>query len=134
MRELVLDVVSTGLEVSVPTTIRETVRSVTELQARGRESVTVRALSNALGIGRSAASRRAKVALDAGYLTDGGTKSPKRYSVGEPMPSEVDVLPCADDLGLVCDCARDSEVISPPPPLELPSVTDEEGWTSLGAP
>ena len=58
------------------------------------------------GIGRNAAGRRARGALNLGYLKDGGTKKPKRYSVGEPIPSEVQVLPDADSLGLECICAR----------------------------
>ena len=133
VRELVLDVVSTGLEVSVSKTVRETVSVVAELQAQGSDSVTVLTLSNKLGIGRNAAGRRAKVALSAGYLSDGGTKSPKRYTVGEPMPSEVLVLPDADDLGLVCTCASQSTGSLPPSPINLVDDNSNDDWFSLGA-
>ena len=127
VRNLVQDVISHGLEVSVSTSIRETVRTVADLEASSGTSVTNRALGTALGIGSSAASRRTRVASGIGYLKDGGTSRPKRYSIGEPMPSEVEVFPDADALGLVCNCAAKSKDNRTP----LPRVIDSDGWAVI---
>ena len=127
VRNLVQDVISHGLEVSVSASIRETVEAVADLETKSGASVTNRALGNALRIGSNAASRRTRVASSIGYLNDGGTSRPKRYSVGEPMPSEVEVFPDADTLGLVCDCAVKSKGINTPLPREI----DSDGWAVI---
>jgi len=124
VRNLVLDVISHGLEVSVSSAVRETVAAVADLKSRSGTAVTVRQLMGELNLGRSAASRRATVALKLGFLSDGVTKNPKRYSLGDPMPAEVEVLPDADALGLVCVCAPDSAGIATPlsPRVHVPAT------------
>ena len=65
---LVGDVIAEGVEASVTPAMRETVVAVQELLDEGEEHVSPKALTDRLGVGRSATYDRIRRALLAGYL------------------------------------------------------------------
>ena len=97
-------------------TVRETVDVVRELwnrsvaAASGDESIAkpVRLLSvaQALGLDKSAASRRVTAARELGYLVNQETRRGRLAALipGEPMPMEEAVLPTPEDLSKKCVC------------------------------
>jgi len=105
---LVADLVSEGVQASVSRTVRQTVEAVGWLHSETGEPVSVTALADALGIDKSAASRRQNVACDQGYLVNLEDKRGKRARlvVGEPMPEEKPVLPTPDMLAGENECVR----------------------------
>jgi NADH:ubiquinone oxidoreductase subunit C len=115
---LVKDLISEGVQVSVPTQVRETVEAVEQLLA-GKETVTLSEVAQALNLDRSSASRRIKRALRLGYLTNLETKSrqPMRLVLGEPLPQDEGVLPSPEKLE-----AEDSEIFEYPPPEKHATV------------
>src|SRR5215217_5007825 len=96
VRELVADLVSDGIEVTVPKTVRETVEAVKRLQkdAKG-EPVTVAELARELKLDRSAVSRRVRNAKDRGYLRDleENLRKPSRLVLGDDLPDDLQILP-----------------------------------------
>jgi hypothetical protein len=98
--ELVIDIVSEGAQAAVSPTIRETVRTVAEIDAETGLPVTVTKLAERLGIDKSAALRRASVAIRDGYLVNAEDKKgrPAKLTVGDPLPEESAVLPRPGDL------------------------------------
>lgn len=93
VRELVADLIAQGVGATVSETIRETVTVVTE-KDKG-EGVTVKTVSDALKLDRSAAQRRIQSARERGYIVNLEEKrgKPGRYAVGDPLPEEIDLLP-----------------------------------------
>jgi hypothetical protein len=106
--ELVAEIISGGVEATVPASIRETVEAVRDLQAKhDGEPVSVRALGVRLGIDRSAASRRYGTARARGYLKNLESKRglPARIVLGEPLPDDIEILPPPDRLREECSRA-----------------------------
>ncbi len=99
VRELVADLVGQGVEASVSPAIRQTVSKTGELITGTKKEVTTAELATALGIDKSAASRRIRVAVEKGYLRNLEEKKgrPARIVLGDPMPKEIEILPQADD-------------------------------------
>ncbi len=97
VRDLVADLVAEAGEASVPGHVRETVLAVRDLLTDGRGEVMVRDLAHALGVDKSTASRRAKAAVDLGYLQNLEDKrgKPARLILGDPLPEDTPVLPDA---------------------------------------
>jgi hypothetical protein len=93
VRELVADLISEGVEATVPTTVRETVRCVGELA--DEEGATVNQVAARLQLERSTAQRRLQSGRERGYLVNLEDRRgrPARYVLGEPMPDEVVLLP-----------------------------------------
>jgi hypothetical protein len=106
VRELVLDVVSEGVEATVPATVREVVEAV----AGAKEPLSVAALAQLLGLDKSATSRRWKTARDRGYLKNLEDKrgKPARIVLGDPLPDEVEILPSVERLEECCSVASES--------------------------
>jgi biotin operon repressor len=101
VRELVADLVSEGIEVTVPKTVRETVEAVKRLrQASGGEPVSVVELARELKLDRSAVSRRVRNAKDRGYLRDleENPRKPSRLVLGDDLPDDVQILPKPEDV------------------------------------
>jgi hypothetical protein len=94
VRGLVADLVAEAAERTVPDTTRETVAAVAELVA-GRDSTTITAVAGALRLDKSAAWRRARVAMERGYLRNLEEKRgrPARLVLGDALPEELVVLP-----------------------------------------
>jgi len=80
--------------------IRETVAAVKELDTPVDPGIHITAVAKALGIDRSAASRRVRVATEDGYLSNLEECSgrPARITFGNPLPEERAVLPRPDAL------------------------------------
>jgi DNA-binding transcriptional ArsR family regulator len=101
VRELVADLVSEGIEVTVPETVRETVEAVKRLRDDSKgEPVTVAELARELKLDRSAVSRRVRNAKDRGYLRDleENLRKPSRLVLGDDLPDDLQILPKPDDV------------------------------------
>jgi hypothetical protein len=101
VRELVADLVSEGIEATVPETVRETVEAVRRLRGESSdESVTVTDLARELRLDRSAVSRRVRNAKDRGYLRDleENLRKPSRLVLGDDLPDDVQILPKPEDV------------------------------------
>ena len=86
--------------------------TVKELDTPKNPGIHITAVAKALGIDRSAASRRVRVAIEDGYLAnlDGSRRKgrPARITLGDPLPEERAVLPRPDALA-----AEGGAVLSP---------------------
>ncbi|MHB1295305.1 MAG: hypothetical protein ACYC4R_09980 [Anaerolineae bacterium] len=93
--KLVVDLVAEGVEMAVSPTVREAVEAVRDLQTRLGRPVGMRDLAEQLGIDRTSANRRARVAIEAGYLVNREDRrgKPAQLEVGAPLPEEEAVLP-----------------------------------------
>src|SRR5215212_193808 len=101
VRELVADLVSEGIEVTVPKTVRETVEAVKRLRgASGGEPVSVVEIARELKLDRSAVSRRVRNAKDRGYLRDleENLRKPSRLLLGDDLPDDLQILPKPEDV------------------------------------
>ena len=101
VRELVADLVSEGIEATVPTTVRETVEAVKRLRETSKgEPVTVAELARELKLDRSAVSRRVRNAKDRGYLRDleENQRKPSRLVPGDELPDDLEILPRPEDV------------------------------------
>ena len=121
VKELVVDLVSEGVEATVEPTIRETVAAVAELENTHTGGVTVRTVAERLRIDKSAASRRCRKAIDRSYLQNLEERRGKPYklTVDQPMPEDRMILPepeqlmgYSEDRG--CTVAPVSEGSNPP--------------------
>jgi len=95
VRGLVADLIADAVGATVLPATRETVAAVETLSNTRAEGVTVHDVGRLLGIERSRAQRRLKVAKDRGYLKNLEDKAfkPARYLPDEPLPGEVTILP-----------------------------------------
>jgi hypothetical protein len=123
VRELVLDLLSAGVESTVPDSVRETVNAVAVLQGEGEEDfegVSVNAIAKALRLDKASASRRLRSAADRGYLVnlEGRRGRAAKWRTGEPMPDDLVILPEPDALEEPCTVAvKTDRVQTPPPPI-----------------
>jgi MarR family len=101
VRDLVADLVSEGIEATVPKTVRETVEAVKGLgQDSNGEPVTATDLARVLKLDRSAVSRRVKNAKDRGYLRDReeNPRKPSRLVPGDDLSDDLQILPKPEDV------------------------------------
>jgi biotin operon repressor len=101
VRELVADLVSEGIEATVPATVRKTVEAVKRLRENSKgEPVTVAQLTSELKLDRSAVSRRVRNAKDRGYLRDleENPRKPSRLVPGDDLPDDLQILPKPEDV------------------------------------
>ena len=105
VRELVADLVADAVERTVPATVRDTVAAIGDLTLAGGETTVVAAASR-LGLDKSAAWRRVRVAVDRGYVKNLEEKRgrPARLTLGDPLPEDLAVLPTRDDLERLHGC------------------------------
>jgi hypothetical protein len=110
VRELVVDLVSEGVEATVPATVRETVETVERLHDETEKDVTIVALAEELELDKSAAWRRARSALDRGYLENKEDRRgrPAKLVVADALPDDIEILPAPEQLQ-GCTVARDPE-------------------------
>jgi hypothetical protein len=119
IRGLVVDLVSEGVEATVPPTVRETVHAVA---GAGLENgISIAKLAQVLKVDKAAASRRWGRAKAGGYLKNLEDKrgKPARIVLAEPLPEDVQVLPTVEQLSDRCTVDRVAEGVDAPPP---PSV------------
>jgi hypothetical protein len=95
VRALVDDLISEGIEATVPQSVREVVEAAIRLHEEEDEPVTTAALARELELDRTAASRRVRSAKDRGYLRDleDNPRKPSRIVPGDPLPEELAILP-----------------------------------------
>lgn len=115
VRDLVLDLMGDEVQATVSATVRETVNMVCDLSGIEEKPVSLVALSAALGIDKSAASRRAHQAIHRGYLRNLETKRgrPMQLVLGDPLPEEQELLPTAEVLQC-CSVDRGDKATPPP--------------------
>jgi hypothetical protein len=122
--ELVIDIIAQGVQATVDARIRDTVAAVKELDSPKDAGVGLTPLARALGIDKSAASRRVRVAIEDGYLINLEERKgrPARIILGDPLPEERAILPPPEALaGAVVRIANShrEEVAAPPSPGAL---------------
>ncbi len=121
VHELVDDLVSSGIEATVPATVRETVAAVRTLigdQPRQPllsqvhdegfvKTSSVTEIAKVLNLDKSATSRRVRVAIDGGYLRNDEQKRgrPAKIALGEPLPEDHELLPSPKRLEECCTVA-----------------------------
>src|SRR5215210_8675638 len=112
VRELVADLVSEGVEATVPATVRETVEMVERLRDESEKDVTIAALAEELELDKSAAWRRARSAIDRGYLENKEDRKgrPAKLVVADALPDDFEILPAPERLQ-GCTVASDLEGI-----------------------
>ena len=111
VRELVVDIVSEGVEATVPATVRELVEAV----AGSEEPLSIAQLANLLGLDKSATSRRWQNARARGYLKNLEEKrgKPARIVLGDPLPDDVEILPSPERLEERSSTAGESGEVAP---------------------
>lgn len=123
---LVADLIAEGHAATVAPNVRETVEAVRALTRDGTptsgKSVAVR-----LGLDESAASRRCKAAVRAGFVVNEESKPGKnaRYVLGERMPDDVAVLPTVEELARAVASSEGGGVDIPPPQLRNRATVGE---------
>lgn len=123
VRDLVADVISEGVEATVPQTVRETVQAVACLvKENSGDPVSLVAVARKLELDKATALRRVRAAVNHGYVKNLEDRKgrPARLVLGDAMPDEVELLPDPERLH-GCTVARLQEGIdtpSPPPLVE----------------
>ncbi len=112
VRELVADLVSEGIEATVPATVRDTVEALRRLHAEASEPATIAALAEELELDKSSAWRRVRAAMDRGYVKNLEDRKgrPARLVLGDALPDDIEVLPTPERLQ-GCTVASDPEGI-----------------------
>ena len=128
VRELVADLVSEGVEATVPTTVRKTVE---RLRDETEKDVTIAALAEELKLDKSAAWRRARSAIDRGYLENKEERKgrPAKLTVADPLPDDIEILPAPERLR-GCTVASDSEGIETNNHFQPNNAEDEKEFFS----
>jgi hypothetical protein len=121
VRGLVLDLLSAGVESTVPDSVRETVSAVSALQDIDEdepEGVSVHAIAKALRLDKASASRRLRAAADRGYIVNLENRRGRaaKWRTGEPMPDDLVILPEPTDLEECCTVAVERAGVKTPPP------------------
>ena len=117
VRALVADLISEGIEATVPKTVRETVGAVERLlEDTDDESITTVAVARELELDKSAALRRVRSAIDRGHLKNLEDRRgrPARLVLDEPLPEDLEILPTVERLR-GCTVADENGGINNPP-------------------
>jgi hypothetical protein len=95
VRELVGDVIAEGVEASVTDATRATVEAVQAILDEGKAHASPKAITDRLGVGRSAAYDRIRRALLKGYLVNDAGKDERgmKLVIGSPLPGADAFLP-----------------------------------------
>jgi hypothetical protein len=139
VRELVAEIVSDRIGHTVRPTTRETVKAVEALSSSHTEGVPLRPLADALEIDRASASRRARVAIDHGYLRNLEDRPGRsaRLVVGDAMPEAAEILPTPGNLTDPCTLAVDqrrgqASTNGHVPDAEIPFFGTRDGMSENG--
>ncbi len=119
IRELVVDIISQGLDMSVSKAEKETVNIVTELDRDGQKEITITMIANKLNLHKTTVLRRVNTCISKGYLINEEDRKgkPARIKLGDPLPLELTILPLPEDLEANgCTVAPISQGIDTPLP------------------
>jgi hypothetical protein len=111
VRDLILDLISEGVEVVISPATRDTVDAVRQLTETAGGAPTVQAVARFLGLDKSSAWRRVRKATADGYLVNSEERRghPARLALGDHLPDEREILPAPELLhGDGCTVATDS--------------------------
>jgi hypothetical protein len=135
VRDLLGDLIAEGAERSLPATVRATVEAVRaeaglDLLADG---ATVVAVAHRLKLDKSSAWRRARVAIERGFLRNLEERRgrPARLVLGDPLPADAGLLPSVAELERLQGCTLDEGDIELPVELGYPRSaweTDDHLW------
>jgi hypothetical protein len=110
VRELVADLVSEGIEATVPSTVRETVEMVKRLRDETEKDVTIAGLAEELELDKSAAWRRVRSAIDRGYVENQEDRKgrPARLVVADALPDDIEIRPqsCNPERSSSCERSK----------------------------
>jgi hypothetical protein len=125
VRELIADLFAEGVDATLKPEMRQTVAAVRALGKDAGSSVIE--IGKALKLDKGATSRRVGDAVARGYLANSETRKgrPARITLGDPLPSEMEILPHPDRLTGCCTVAVLSEgyyTPSPPPSNEISDI------------
>jgi hypothetical protein len=123
VRDLVADLVSEGIEATVPATVRETVEAVARLHTE--QPVSLTQLAQELKLDKSAALRRARTAIDRGYLKNLEDRRgrPARLVPADSLPDDLEILPAVARLQGCGVGGRDRDKVFP----AAPPAQDKKG-------
>ncbi len=125
VRELVADLISEGVEATVPKTVRETVEAVGRLVSdEDGDPVTMVKVGRELGLDKNPTYQRVQRAIEGGYLKNLEDRKgrPARLVLGDPMPEDQPILPESSLLEGFTVSGVSEGIHHPPPP------TDKEGF------
>jgi hypothetical protein len=130
VRELVADLVSEGIEATVPAAVRETVEMVMRLRDETERDVTIAGLAEELKLDKSAAWRRVRSAIDRGYLDNQEDRKgrPAKLVVADALPDDIEILPVPERLH-GCTVASGSEGIEANYLSETPDTKQEKEFS-----
>ncbi len=117
VRGLIADLISEGIEATVPKTVRETVGAVERLlEDSDDDAIPTVAVARELELDKSAALRRVRNAIDRGHLKNLEDRRgrPARLVLDEPLPEDLEILPTVERLR-GCTVADENEGINNPP-------------------
>jgi hypothetical protein len=114
VRGLVADLVAEGTGMNIKPEVRETVKTVEELLAEGKDEATQEDIRGKLKLDKSSISRRVAAAIEAELLRNREIRKgrPARLVLGEPLPVQIELLPHPDRLR-GCTVAEGIRVLPP---------------------
>ncbi|MGN7802949.1 hypothetical protein ACTJKE_09460 [Ensifer sp. 22521] len=100
VRVLVVDIIAQGVGATVKPHVKEIISAVKQLNGSYENPIGYRALMDLLHLDKATVSRRAREAIDLGYLDnlEKRERQPARLIPGDPLPEEVEVLPTTEEL------------------------------------
>jgi hypothetical protein len=126
IRDLVVDLMSEGIELAVKPEVRSVVGAVQQQITKEQPEVPLAALCKIMELHKSSLSRRVGAAVKAGYLINMEERKgkPSRLVLGDPLPDDVEVLPSVARLEAALHRRTDKpEENNPPSPLRRPRST-----------
>ena len=115
VHELVVDIVSEGVEATVP---GDRARAGAKRSRLSEEPLSIAQLASLLGLDKSATSRRWQNARARGYVKNLEEKGkPARIVLGDPLPDDVEILPSPERLEERCTVASESGGVARVRPL-----------------
>jgi len=133
IRDLIIDLISEGVDSSVSDNVRETVEAVERLQSKKGRGIKIVEVGQELKLDKSAAWRRVRAAIDKGYLRNNQEKKgkPAEIVLGDPLPADVEILPSVEKLS-GCTVAENLGSLDPPPFEKNGIVIDNDGSNGNG--
>jgi hypothetical protein len=126
VRVLVSDLISEGVEATVPANVREVVDAVAELSQDSHEGVSLAKIATRLQLDKSAVSRRVRKAEKAGYLKNLEERrgKPARIRTADPLHDDIQLLPETSAIEVRCTVDAKTEGVKTPLPQKAPEENE----------